>query len=243
MVKIMGDRIMSRASTIRRIAFIVLLTLLPNLPAAAQVNPTAAKETVTIQVDADLLRRARMMNIDLSASMEKQLKAELAALVGASSLSHQALVTEAFDSFEAMLFSPLKVNGNTPAATVRSVCQSMNANLDQLIAYAETRKSMPLPATLEEARNLDQYLAGRFQTLSARMRKEGRTIQASTKIMEAQCADLSRDEAGAKKAMAAALGKYGPVGWCRVMMQKPRAQWTMQDGGNFAKFCAGVQPK
>ena len=45
----------------------------------------------------------------------------------------------------------------------------------------------------------------------------------------------------AKQAMTTALGNYGPVGWCRATMRKPQAQWTMEDGQNFAKYCQGVK--
>ena len=234
----------------KRITLLLLVALTTSQPVVAQVNPVAPKEAVTIEINADLLRRAREKNIDLSFIMEKQIEAVLGPLAGATSstqasvskapVSHETLIAAAFDSFEAMVFAPLRIDRNTSVEMVRTVCQSVLDDLDQLVAYAETRKSMALPTTIEEAKALDQYLAGRFQAFQARMGKDGNKANASGKILEANCPDLDVDESIAQEAMATALDNYGPKGWCQATMRKPQSQWTMEDGGNFAKYCQGV---
>lgn len=220
----------------------MLIAVLPSLPAAAQSDPAAPKEAVTIEIDSDLLRRARERNLDLGVLMETSLEAELGGVAGAVPETHRALLAAAFDNVEAMMFAPLKVDPNTPTVEVRRVCQSVNERLERLVAHAKAREAMALPETLEEAQELDQYLASRVQAMQARMAKVGAKAQASGKIMEAKCPDLNRDERMAQQAMRTALAGYGPVGWCRAMMRKPQAQWTMDDGGKFAKYCQGVKP-
>ena len=224
----------------RIIAFIFALVLLPNLPAAAQGGSTGPKESVTIEIDAELLRRAREMNLDLSEVMEKQLETELAA---ASTVTHYSLLVAAFNNFETMMFAPLKIDQTTPVAGVKAVCQSVQENVEQLIAHAKTRKSLALPDTLEEAQQLNQYLAGRYHKIQAGMRQSGNKLQASGKILEANCPELNTNETAAKNAMQTALAQYGPEGWCRAMMKKPQGDWNMQDAGTFAKVCQGVKPE
>ena len=70
-----------------------------------------------------------------------------------------------------------------------------------------------------------------FQSFQTRAAKVGQQAQAATKIMQAKCSDLDQDEKSTQVAMKEALAGYGPVGWCRAMMKKPRAQWNMEDAG------------
>ncbi|WP_282607060.1 DUF3012 domain-containing protein [Pelagibius sp. Alg239-R121] len=226
----------------RLFAILFLAALLPGFSVVAQSNSTALKESVTLEINADLLRRAREMNLDLAAVMEKQLEAEIVARGGTASVTHQSLLVAAFDNFEAMLFTPLKVDRTTPVAGVKAACQSVQESVGQLIAHAETRKSLALPDSLEEAQQLNQYIAKRFHAIQAGMRQAGGKIRASGKILEANCPELNANEAVAKNAMQTALAQYGPEGWCRVMMKKPQAAWNMQDAGTFAKVCQGVKP-
>lgn len=226
----------------RRTLLILFMAVLHSLPAAAQSDTAAPKEAVTIEIDSDLLRRARERNLDLGAMMETSLAKELGVAADAAPDTHRALLAAAFDNVEAMMFAPLEIDRNTPTAEVRRVCQSVNTRLEKLVAHAKAREAMALPESLEEAQELDQYLAKRLQAMQARMAKDGAKAQASGKIMEAKCPDLNRNERLAQQAMKTALGGYGPVGWCRAMMRKPQAQWTMDDGGKFAKFCQGVKP-
>ena len=222
----------------RRIFPLFLTAFLFSLPVAAQVDPAAPKEAVTIEINQDLLQRAREQNVDLSAFVEEQLASALTMEAGAA-MSHKALVTAAFDSLESMMFAPLDINASSPTDIVRATCQSMIDNFNKLVGYAETRKSMPAPTTLEEAKALDEYLAGRFQALQTRMGQVGGQIQSSIAIIQRDCPDMDQDDAVMQQAMATALGQYGPTGWCNAMRQKPQAEWTMDDGTNYAKFCTG----
>ena len=223
----------------RHIFPLFLTAFLFSLPATAQVDPAAPKEAVTIEINQDLLQRARERNVDLSAFVEEQLASALSMEADAPAMSHKALVTAAFDSLEGMMFAPLDIDASSPTDTVRATCQSMVDNFDKLVGYAETRKSMPAPTTLEEAKALDDYLAGRFQALQTRMGQVGSQIQASIAIIQRDCPDMDQDDAVMQQAMATALGQYGPTGWCNAMRQKPQAEWTMDDGTNYAKFCTG----
>ncbi len=83
----------------KRITLLLLAALTTSQPVVAQVNPVAPKEAVTIEINADLLRRAREKNIDLSFIMEKQIEAVLGPLAGATS-STQASVSKAPVSHE-----------------------------------------------------------------------------------------------------------------------------------------------
>lgn len=195
---------------------------------------------MTIEIDAALLQRARDQNLDLGALLEQQLKTELAA---APSVTHYALLVEAFDNFETMMFTPLKVDSTTPPAGVKAACQSVQENLAQLVAHADTRKSLALPDSLEEAQQLNHYIAQRFHKIQAGMRQAGGKLKASGKIMEANCPELNANETVAKNAMQTALAKYGPEGWCRAMMKKPQGDWNMEDAGTFANVCRGVKPE
>ena len=218
----------------------LLMLLLVGLPVSSFA---AAKESVTIEINADLLKRARAQHIDLSSLLEAQLQAKLGGAKTATPASRMALMTESFDNFEAMMFAPLKINSSTPTAEVRKVCRTMLERGEQLQAHAEARKAMPHPTSLEEAKKLDDYLASRFKSFQARAAKVGKQAQAATKIMQAKCSDLDQDEKSTQVAMKEALAGYGPVGWCRAMMKKPKAQWNMEEAGKFAKFCPGVKPE
>ena len=217
-----------------------LILLLVGLPVSSFA---AAKEAVTLEINSDLLKRARAQHIDLSSLLEAQLQTKLGGTANATPASRMALMTETFDNFEAMMFAPLKVNSSTPTAEVRNVCRAMFERGKQLQAHAEARKAMPHPTSLEEAKKLDDYLASRFQSFQTRAAKVGQQAQAATTIMQAKCSDLDQDEKATQVAMKEALAGYGPVGWCRAMMKKPKAQWNMEDAGKFAKFCPGVKPE
>ena len=219
-----------------------IVTLFGSLCVLASTNAATSKESVTLEISADLLKRARAMKVDLASVLEKQLKVELGGAASATPASRMALMTETFDNFEAMMLAPAEITTQTPTAEVRKVCQGMIDRSKQLRAHAEARKSIPLPTSLEEAKKLDDYLASRFKAFQARAAKVGKNMQAVGKVMKAKCADLEQDEKAVQVDMKAALAGYGPVGWCRKMMRTPRAQWTMEDGGTFAKFCPGVKP-
>ena len=219
---------------------LLLMLVLIGLPVSTFA---AAKESVTIEIDADLLKRARAQHLDLASFFEAQLQAKLGGSAKATPASRMALMTESFDNFEAMMFAPLKVNASTPTAEVRKVCQAMMERGEQLKAHAKARKAMPHPTSLEEAKKLDDYLASRFKSFQARAAKSGKQAQAATKIMKSKCADLDQNEKSIQVAMKEALAGYGPVGWCRAMMKKPKAQWNMEEAGKFAKFCPGVKPE
>ncbi len=219
--------------------FVLFLLPLSISQAFAQVDPAAPKEAVTLDINAALLERAREQNLDLSALLEERLATALKFESDATPTSHQALVAAAFDTFESMMFAPLQIDATTHTDAVRATCQSMIEDLDQLEAYAEARKSMDAPKTLEEAKALDGYLAGRFQVLQTRMGEVGDEIQGSIAIIQRECPDMDQDDAVVQQAVATALGQYGPGGWCAAMRQKPQAEWTMDDGTNYAKFCTG----
>ncbi len=220
--------------------FLFPVLLLLSLPAAAQSNSSLSKETVTIEIDSALLQRAREQNLDLGAILEKQLETELAA---APSVTHYSLLVSAFDNFESMMFAPLKVDPTTPVAGIKAACLSVQENLAQLVAHADTRKSLALPDSLEEAQQLNQYIAQRFHKIQAGMRQAGGRLKSAGKIMEANCPELNANETVARDAMQTALAQYGPEGWCRAMMKKPQGDWNMQDAGTFAKLCQGVKPQ
>ena len=226
----------------RTIPLFSLIAILLSLPITALAKPASPKESVTLKINADLLKRARAQDLDLASVLEKQLKAKWGDPVGATPTSYLPFFTAAFDNFEAMMFAPGKVTAKTPTAEVRAVCKAMNKNAKQLVADAETRKSMPLPTSLEEARKLDEFIQRRFQAFQGRAAKVGKQMEASAKIMQAKCADLDQDEKAMQAAMKTVFAGYGPAGWCQAMRRKPQAEWTMDDGGNFAKFCTGVQP-
>jgi len=223
----------------RRIFPIFLFACLFSFPVNAQVDPAAPKETVTLEINADLLQRARELNVDLSAFVEERLATALKMESSAPAMSHKALVTAAFDSLESMMLAPLQVDASTPTDSVRATCQSMVDDFNKLVDYADTRKSMAAPTTLEEAKALDEYLAGRFQVFQTRMGEVGGQIQGSIAIIQRDCPDMDQDDAVMQQAMATALGQYGPSGWCNAMKQKAQAEWTMDDGTNYAKFCTG----
>ena len=61
-----------------RIILAALFTLLLGHPVAAQVDPAAPKEAVTLEINADLLRRAQALHIDLAALLEVQLASAFA---------------------------------------------------------------------------------------------------------------------------------------------------------------------
>ncbi len=220
--------------------FILFLLLFPNLPALAQSSSSAAKESVTIEIDAALLQRAREQNLDLAALLEQQLTTELAA---APSMTHKALLVEAFDNLETMMFAPMKITPSTPTDEIKAACRALQENVAQLVAHADTRKSLALPDSLEEAQQLNGYIAQRLNKIQAGMRQAGGQLKASGKIMEANCPELNSNDKAVQGAMQTALAKYGPEGWCRAMMKKPRSDWNMQDAGTFARVCPGVKPE
>lgn len=210
--------------------------LITNFVSAADTN----KESVTIEIDANLLKRARAQDLDLASILEKQLKVRLGTSANAPSTDYLAFLTATFDNFESMMFAPLKVNAQTPTADVRKVCKAMNKSVEQLVADAETRKSMPLPTSLEEAKKLDEYIQSRFKAFQGRAAKVGQQAANSTQIMKSKCADLDMDDTAARTAMQSVFAGYGPAGWCQAMRGKPEAQWTMDDSQNFVKFCTGA---
>lgn len=222
------------------ITFLFVLLSLSAAPALAQTKSTASKESVTIEIDAALLQRARDQNLDLAAILEQQLKTELAA---APSMTHYALLVEAFNNFETMMFAPLQVTPSTPVAEIKAACQSVEDNVAQLVAHADLRKSLALPDSLEEAQQLNHYIAQRLHKIQAGMRQAGGKLKASGKIMEANCPELNANETLAKNAMQTALAKFGPEGWCRAMMKKPQGNWNMEEATTFAKVCQGVKPE
>ncbi|TQV83842.1 DUF3012 domain-containing protein [Denitrobaculum tricleocarpae] len=151
--------------------------------------------------------------------------------------AHREVVSKAFDNFEAIMFAPLKVDQRTPVAGVRAICQSVQESLNQLVANAERRESLELPDTLEEAQALNNFLATRFRALQTRMTQSSDRIQASGKIIETHCPELSVQQNLAQTAMQIALAQYTPEGWCRAMSQKPEADWSAQDNTYFMRFC------
>ena len=60
---------------------------------------------MTLEVNADLLKRARAQQIDLSSLLEAQLQTKLGGAANATPASRMALMTETFDNFEAMMFA------------------------------------------------------------------------------------------------------------------------------------------
>lgn len=150
---------------------------------------------------------------------------------------HQPVITRAFDNFEAIMFAPLKVDQRTPVAAVKAVCQSVQESLARLVRNAEKRASLALPDTLEEAQALNTYLATRFRTLQSNMAQQGDRIQASGKIIETHCPELSVQQNLAQTAMQIALAQYTPEGWCRAVVEKPKAEWNAQDNDYFSRFC------
>jgi hypothetical protein len=227
----------------RRIIPIVLVALLPAFPLIAQAAP---KESVTLEIDAELLRKAQALHIDLSAMLEEQLASALGgggapAPVPDASNAHQAVVTAAFDTFEVIMFAPLKVDDTTSLEDAKKVCVSMFESIDELVDLGAKRKAMALPTTLEEAKALDEYLAGRFQALQARMNENGARLQPAIQRLQNDCPELDRDEAIMANAVNTALGKYGPEGWCQVMRNKPQAEWSMENSEKFVLYCTGAQ--
>ena len=138
------------------------------------------------------------------------------------------------------MVAPLRVDQRTPAAGVKAVCHSVQDSLDRLVANAEARAALALPDTLEEAQALNQYLAGRFRKLQARMEQSARQIQTSGQIIESHCPELSVQQNLAQTAMQIALAQYTPEGWCRAMLEKPQESWSTQDQDYFGRFCRGV---
>lgn len=225
----------------RRIAFFSYVILLSGLLVTTFGNAATPKESVTIEINADLLKRARAQDLDLASILEKQLKAKLGGPADATPTSYLPFLTATFDNLEAMMFAPINITTKTPTAEVRAVCQAINKNMDQLVADAEARKAMPLPTSLEEAKELDEFIQSRFQAFQTRLNTVGNKMQTSGKIMEAKCADLEQDHNLAQEAMKTVFAGYGPAGWCQAMRRKPQAEWTMNDSGKFMKFCTGTK--
>lgn len=227
----------------RIISLFFVISLFTNLPVGAFANTTPApKESVTIPHNAELLQRTRAQNVDLAAVLGKEPEMKLDGPGNATPASYHSFLTAAFENFETLMFAPLKVTEKTPTAEVRTVCQAINKHIDQLVADAEIRQSMPLPTSLEEAKKLDELIQLRFQDFQTRFNKVGSKMKASGKIMGAKCGDLAKNPSIMQEAMKVAFAGYGPVGWCRAMMKKPQAEWTMEDEGKFENFCQGVEP-
>lgn len=225
----------------RTISLFLLTAILLGLPIAVLAKPSSSKESITIEIDADLLKRAQAHNIDLASVLEGQLKAKLGGSVGTPPTAYLPFLTAAFDNFESMMFAPAKVTAKTPIEEVRNVCKAMNQNAKQLVVDAKNRKSMPLPTSLEEAKKLDEFIQRRFQAFQGRAAKVGKQMEASTKIMQAKCSDLDLDEKIVQEAMKTMFAGYGPAGWCQSMRRKPQSEWNMDDAGKFVKFCAGAK--
>ena len=223
----------------RRIFPIFLFACLFSFPVGAQVDPAAPKESVTLDINAELLQRARELNVDLSAFVEERLATALKMESSAPAMSHKALVTASLDTLEDLLMSPLKVDESTPTDSVRAVCGSMLDAIDQLAAYAEIRKSMAEPTTLEEILTLGEYMAGRFRAIQTRAAEVERTAQSSVAILRRDCPNLDQADTRMSEVISVALAPYHPNAWCDAMRQKPQAAWTMDDGTNYAKLCTG----
>ncbi len=228
----------------RPFLFITIAAIVAAAPMAAHAG---AKRQVTVEVSADLLSRAEALDMDLGAFLEKHLTAALqgttAAHADEAPATHKQILVAAFDNLEAVNFAPLKVNKSTPAGKVKALCQTVRDNRDALLVNAERRRSLPPPEALDEARALDQYRAMRLRKIKTRLGKDGRIIRANAKILERHCPDLRKEDPALKSAFKTVIAKYGPAGWCKAMMAKPQAEWTMNDGNNFARFCAGQMAK
>ena len=149
----------------------LLVAVLANVPGSAFAQAEAPKESVTMQVNADLLKRARAQNMDLALALEKQLRAMLGGIGSATPTAHRPFLTAAFDNIDATMFAPLKVTAQTPAVEVAGVCKATTKDVQQLLADAETRKTMPLPTSLGEAKTLDEFIQRRVRAFQERMAK------------------------------------------------------------------------
>ena len=221
---------------------LILLAILLFAPITTFAKTAGNKEAVTIQIDAGLLKRAKAQDLDLASILEKQLQTRLELPpASAASPSYLPFLTKAFDNFETLMFAPLQITAKMSKTQVRTVCKTMSKNIEQLLADAETRKSMPLPSSLEEAKQLDAFIQQRFKAFQNRSAKARKQMQASGKIMQTNCRDLDQDEQLMQAAMKSLFAGYGPVGWCQAMRKKPQAQWSMDDSQKFMKFCTGAK--
>ena len=225
----------------RPLSFLFLLTLLANLPLTSFAQPASTQESVTSQNQGNLHKRTRAQNHPMDSLSKHSRQAPFTESAGASPDSYLSFLTAAFNNFETLMFAPLKVTEATPTAEVRNVCRTINTHIDQLVADAETRQSMPLPTSLQEAKRLDELIQRRFQDFQVRFNTVGKQMQASGRIMGAQCTDLAKHPSIMKEAMQVTFAGFGPVGWCRAMMKKPRAEWTVEEDGTFAQLCQEVQ--
>ncbi len=225
----------------RPLSFFFLLTLLANLPMAAFAQPASTQESFTSQNQGDLLKRTRAQNHDVGSLSEHVRQTPFTDSAATTPDDYLSFLTAAFNNFERLMFAPLKVTEDTPTAEVRNVCRTINTHIDQLVADAETRQSMPLPTSLQEAKRLDELIQRRFQDFQVRFNTVGKQMQASGRIMGAQCTDLAKHPGIMKEAMQVTFAGFGPVGWCRAMMKQPRAEWTMEEDATFAQLCQGVQ--
>jgi len=224
------------------LSFFFLLALLANLPVAAFAQPASAQEFVTSQNQGNLLKRTQAKKREVGSLPAHAGQAPFTKAAATTPGSYHSFLTAAFNNFETLMFAPLQVTEDTPTAEVRNVCRAINTHIDQLVADAETRQSMPLPTSLKEAKRLDELIQRRFQDLQVRFNTVGKQMQTSGRIMGAQCTDLAKHPGIMQEAMQATFAGYGPVGWCRSMMKQPRAEWTMKDNETFAQLCQGVEP-
>jgi len=221
------------------IPLFLVITILLSVPVSGLAKSASTKESVTLDINADLLKQARDQDLNLASILEKQLKAKFGDPEESSEIAYLPFLTKAFDNFEALVFAPLKITAHTPKADVKAVCQEVSKNIDQLLADAETRETMPQPTSLEEAKQLDEYLQQRYKAFESRSTKVRKQMQVSGKIMQANCTDVAHDEKTMQKAMKTVISAYGPTGWCEALKRKPQGQWSMNDSEKFLKYCTG----
>ncbi len=225
----------------RNFPLFIMIGIFLGLSTPTLAKAANTKESVTIDINANLLKQARAQDLDLASILEKQLKARFGEPTDSPQIAYLPFLTKAFDNFDTLMLAPLKVTPKTPKKEVKTICKGMTKNIDQLLADAETRKSMPLPTSLEEAKKLDEFIQQRFQAFQQRSAKGHKQMQTSSKILQANCTDLNQDEKAMQQAMKTIFSGYGPTGWCQALKQKPRGQWSMNDSQSFMKYCTGVK--
>ena len=205
----------------------------------AQTQPGSVTESVTLEIDAQLLARAREADIDLASFLAQQLSHTLDTASHPNAVSHHDLVRLAFDDFEALMFAPLGIDGATELSAVRTRCQFVSEKVTKLEAYGQTRQTLGSPDSLSEIAALNQYLGQRYQALQTRMEASGDELEASGKVMEDACPELNARAHNMNELVQNSIGMYTPLGWCQAMQKKPKSNWTMQDSTAFIKFCTG----
>lgn len=225
----------------RKIPLFSLIAILLVLATSTVAHSGSTKESVTIDINANLLKQARAQDLDLASILEKQLKAKFGEPTDSPQIAYLPFLTKTFDNFDTLMFAPLKITPKTPKEEVKTICKAMTKNIDQLLADAKIRNSMPLPTSLEEAKKLDEFIQQRFQAFQERSAKVHKQMQSSGKIMQANCTDLDHDEKSMQKAMKTVFSGYGPTGWCQALKRKPQGQWSMNDSQNFMKYCTNIK--